>query len=851
MCCFSLYGQDRAADSLQRALQMPGIPAVERVDLLNNLAYELYDVDDSAAFRAARKALELAAASHYAKGIKYAYTLIGLGYNSLGEYREAIRHFLLSDHVQAAGAVDIASYNLTMLGGVYRDLAQYDSAQHFYDRALAVIGKDGNASYKARIYKNIGNLHVILWNNRLAIRYLKMADSLMAASKADAYQRSDVFGTMGLAYEHLLAYDTAQFYYDRMCDLAQRNNDTFHKIRCELSGAGLKARLGDFAAAMQHCFRALAISENYKYPPQLVAIYLEIGEVYMQLNQYPLATKYLFEALLPAERIGLQLETARIYSELAWINKEQLNLDLALHYIDRSEVIRTRIGDRHGISNSQNIRGLIYYLQKKYDASLEEFRKSLEIRQAIGHEQGVAACLFNESLVYEDLGQLDRAYELRLQSITTDAKVNDKYNLSIDYNSLANLLISMNRMAEAEKYVQEGYRLARQTQSKLAVKNSLQVFALFYEKQGDFRKAYEYQKMSQQVSDSVNSNDNRLKLAEMQALYQIEEKDQQITLLKQEKQIRDDQIRLQRSKISQQYSFLVFVTIALVLAASLAFATYRYNKQIRKAHGKIVEQKEEIRVQSEGLMRANETIAGINKGLEQKIEDRTSALTQAYKELDTFFYRSSHDFRRPLTTFMGLAEVAKITVKERNALELFEKVKETATNLDKMLIKLQSISDVGAQQLVYKEVPLQEILADIGDGFRYELEHRGVRLVSDIGLRHPFVSYPAMVRIIIENLIENAIYFCGPSDPYVQVTVFEDHNKVVIEVKDNGQGIDPQYHGRIFDMYFRGNERSKGNGLGLYIVKKAVEKLHGTIGLEAVRGGGSCFRVQLPLQTEG
>jgi signal transduction histidine kinase len=175
-------------------------------------------------------------------------------------------------------------------------------------------------------------------------------------------------------------------------------------------------------------------------------------------------------------------------------------------------------------------------------------------------------------------------------------------------------------------------------------------------------------------------------------------------------------------------------------------------------------------------------------------------------------------------------------------------VKETATNLDKMLIKLQSISDVGAQQLIYKEVLLKEILDDIADGFRYELDQRGVRLDTDLHLTRPFVSYPAMIRIIIENLVENAIYFCGTYEPFVRITAYEDHDKVVIDVKDNGQGIDPQYYSRIFDMYFRGNERSKGNGLGLYIVRKAVEKLHGTVGLEAVAGGGSLFRIHLPMR---
>jgi signal transduction histidine kinase len=339
-------------------------------------------------------------------------------------------------------------------------------------------------------------------------------------------------------------------------------------------------------------------------------------------------------------------------------------------------------------------------------------------------------------------------------------------------------------------------------------------------------------------------------MAEMQALYQIEQKEQQIKILNQERQIQEDHIKIQKSRINQQYLFIVLVSVALILVTIVAYLGYRYGKQIRKAHREILEQKEEIRVQSEELIDANRTIAQINKGLEQKIDDRTSALTQAYKELDIFFYRSSHDFRRPLTTFMGLAEVAKVTVKDNNALELFDKVKETAQNLDKMLIKLQSISDVGAQQLVYKEVFLKDLYDSICDSFRTELDQRNIKTTYEAHLTKPFISYPAMVKIIIENLVENSIHFCSKHNPFIALKISCVNEHVVIELRDNGEGIDPQYHDRIFEMYFRGNERSKGNGLGLYITKKAVEKLRGTIAFTSGVGRGSVFVVTLPLETE-
>ena len=337
-----------------------------------------------------------------------------------------------------------------------------------------------------------------------------------------------------------------------------------------------------------------------------------------------------------------------------------------------------------------------------------------------------------------------------------------------------------------------------------------------------------------------------VKLAEMQALYQLEQKDQEIKLLNQEKQIQQDRISLQRSQINMQYIILISVLIGLGLVSVLAFTSYQYNKTIRKANHEILEQKEEIQSQSEELIEANQTISQINRNLEVKVEERTSALKQAYKELDTFFYRSSHDFRRPLTTFLGLAEVAKITVKDQAALELFDKVRETASNLDKMLVKLQSISDVGAQELVYKEVLIKEIFDSVCSNFREELNRKNIQTRVEVNLKEPFISYPAMIKTIIENLVENAINFSGVQQPQLIMKAFRQNEELILEVSDNGQGIEKQYQDRIFEMYFRGNERSKGNGLGLYIVKKAVEKLHGTITLQSSRGAGCTFTVQLP-----
>jgi signal transduction histidine kinase len=103
-----------------------------------------------------------------------------------------------------------------------------------------------------------------------------------------------------------------------------------------------------------------------------------------------------------------------------------------------------------------------------------------------------------------------------------------------------------------------------------------------------------------------------------------------------------------------------------------------------------------------------------------------------------------------------------------------------------------------------------------------------------------------MVKIIIENLVENSIHFSGVDNPYVRLKVTQNGDYITMDFLDNGQGIPKEYQEQVFDMYFRANERSKGNGLGLYIVKKAVEKLEGSISLSSIPLIGSTFTIMLP-----
>ncbi len=244
-------------------------------------------------------------------------------------------------------------------------------------------------------------------------------------------------------------------------------------------------------------------------------------------------------------------------------------------------------------------------------------------------------------------------------------------------------------------------------------------------------------------------------------------------------------------------------------------------------------------------MMKNEVITRL-KFFKQKVEERTAEVTQAYKELDTFFYRASHDFRRPITTFLGLAGVARISIKDELALQLFEKVTETATSLDKMLQKLQSISDVGIHQMEKEEISIRDSIDYTLNGLDLLIKQKKISVLIEVKPNARIITYPSMFDIIIENLIENSVFFSKDINPFIILRASIINKLVNIEVEDNGQGIEEEYKEKIYDMYFRANENSKGNGLGLYITKKAVEKLNGTIHLTSEHKQGTKFIVMLP-----
>jgi len=484
--------------------------------------------------------------------------------------------------------------------------------------------------------------------------------------------------------------------------------------------------------------------------------------------------------------------------------------------------------------------------------------------------------LLNIGGVLEKQKQFKEALNFDLQSLALEESIQHGVGIAYSCQSLGQLYTKIREFSQANAYLTRAEKLSKEIKAGNILRDVYQNKRDLSMAEMKYTEAVGYSILYENLKDSIFHHNLSNRISTLQNGFELDQKDKEIKILSQQKELQEERLQVQRSQIARQWIIISFGVIGLLVIGTVAYVVYGYynkvkqlnteitnrneeiqtqseelteaNEVLSKLNKEVSEQKEEIQAQAEELTESNQAISQANDSLEEKIQKRTAELKEAYRELDTFFYRSSHDFRRPLTTFMGLAEVAKITIKDESALELFSKVEETARNLDKMLMKLQSISDVGAQELFYKDVLLREIFQLELDNVAYELDQKSIRTSQEVDLRRPFLSYPALVKIIVQNLVENAISFSNPVDPYIHLGAYGDENEVIIEVRDNGEGIEAEYQDRVFEMYFRANARSKGNGLGLYIVKKTAQKLNGRIEMESTRHVGTSIRVHLPNQ---
>lgn len=235
--------------------------------------------------------------------------------------------------------------------------------------------------------------------------------------------------------------------------------------------------------------------------------------------------------------------------------------------------------------------------------------------------------------------------------------------------------------------------------------------------------------------------------------------------------------------------------------------------------------------------------------LERKVEERTAKLQELNAELEAFSYSVSHDLRAPLRSMENFARI----LCEDHAANLSpegqhfaQRIMKNAEKMDRLMLDVLTISRISRTELKLVPIDLDALLEEVLDQYP-DLATARRHIVVERPLGTAVADHSSLVQCF-SNLLGNALKFV-PKDRVPQVRVHSETagGNIRITVSDNGVGIDPKYHSRIFGMFERaGPSDVPGTGIGLAIVKKAIDRMGGTVGVQSELGAGAHFWIELP-----
>jgi signal transduction histidine kinase len=272
------------------------------------------------------------------------------------------------------------------------------------------------------------------------------------------------------------------------------------------------------------------------------------------------------------------------------------------------------------------------------------------------------------------------------------------------------------------------------------------------------------------------------------------------------------------------------------------------------------------------LTTSRKALSTLNQNLESTVQERTADFRRANEEIQRFAYIVSHDLRSPLVNVMGFT--AELDVATKPLADLIDRVQAQAPELltdeardaakvdlpeavgfirsstqkmDRLINAILRLSREGRRVITPERLDMLALLTSVADGVRHQASSRGAE-VEVITPLPDIVSDRVAIEQVFSNLVENSVKYLAKGRPgriVVRGSVHSDH--VVYEVQDNGRGIDPKDHDRIFDLFRRsGAQDQPGEGIGLAHVRALVYRLGGLITCESALDQGATFRLSLP-----
>jgi signal transduction histidine kinase len=232
---------------------------------------------------------------------------------------------------------------------------------------------------------------------------------------------------------------------------------------------------------------------------------------------------------------------------------------------------------------------------------------------------------------------------------------------------------------------------------------------------------------------------------------------------------------------------------------------------------------------------------------EENTQRTNKELSKRNTELDNFVYSVSHDLRAPIASVLGLINLAKKDTEAKMKDMYLDMIHKSAMQQDHFIKEILDQSRNSRLEVKREEIFFQPLIEETFNQLKFATSTgKSVEKNITIQQKKGFYSDAWRLKVILNNIISNAIRYRNGREPVINVKVIIDGAQARLIIEDNGKGIEKEHLPNLCKMFYRATDDGAGSGLGLYIVKEAIDKLHGEIHIDSEFGKGTTVSLSIP-----
>ena len=623
----------------------------------------------------------------------------------------------------------------------------------------------------------------------------------------------------------------AQLEFDEAIAIYKNINDLTGLSNCYKLYGRMDNLLARYQTALNYVNLALDINKKLKNDAEIADCYKNIGIVYFSEGQNSSALDYYYKALYIAIKSNDKSSSAAIYNDIGVVLQGMEVYPKALDYYRKALSLFKGTNNLNGVGTINENIGEVLIAHKEYDRAILHLTKAINIAKKQDDKDGMSSVYTDLGLCYAHKNQFALAKSYLDTSLQIASKYKIVYNQAYALIGMATMYNLQKDFTNAYKYAIEGQKIAATLRNLSVRSNAALQLNQTLAGLGKFGDAYKMLRRYNELRDSLNNNESIQKLTTYNLELNFASKERQLAQQNREK----DESYKQRINRQRLINTIFSTIIAAMVAVSIVY--YRQKRKQQKINAMLEDKNREV--------------------LQQKtdLDDQAQKLNNLNVLKDRLISVLAHDLRAPLSTLRGLFSLLQDeTISHEQMLDMIpnvlKKLEYTSDFLDTLLFWINSQMENFESSA--KSFYLKDIVAYETESYSEQAKLKGIKLIDNVPGDAIASADPNSIRIVIRNLITNAIKFSSQNDTIEINAIQQDDHNYVISVKDTGTGMSDEQLGKLFKSKVNSNagtNNESGTGMGMLFCKDLVERCSGKIWVTSKQGQGTKFSFTVPMGT--